>query len=144
MRTRIATIPVILVGLVAVLAVVEQGGARSAESVACSSVYKAGTANLTGNWSSTTSDLSYDLWQNGSCLWWVGGKKCSTVFFGSVFGSTVTGVWADTFTGDNGTLTLSFTSDGKRLTRRGSAGDAFPGRSWTMTDQDRGTTCTSS
>jgi hypothetical protein len=128
MRARFPVIPAVLASLAVALALAEQGGARSAESVACSSKLTAGKVNLTGTW--TAADQSYVLWQKGSCLWWVGGKTNSNVFCGSVFGSTVTGIWADTSERNNGTLTLSFDSEGQRLIRRSSTGSRFPAQLW--------------
>jgi hypothetical protein len=67
--------------------------------------------NLTGRWTTSDSNSTpYYLRQRGTCLWWIGGKGRTNVFFGSVFGSSVTGVWADVFAGTSGTLTLSIVS----------------------------------
>jgi len=122
MRTLIHTIPVVVASALTALALVGQGGARSAEVAKCSSVSLPSGVVLTGTWTST--DGLYYLRQKGSCLWWVGGKTRSNVFFGSV----TTGVWADIFAGTNGDLKLSSDPLGKRLSLRSSTGSLFPAK----------------
>jgi hypothetical protein len=101
------------------LAIGSQAGARPVESTACSSTSPSGPVNLTGRWAASDS-TPYYLRQKGTCLWWIGGKGRTNVFFGSVFGSSVTGVWADVFAGKSGTLTFSISQTGRRLTLRAS------------------------
>jgi hypothetical protein len=114
---------------VVALAVAGQGRARSAESVTCSTATPAGSINLTGKW--TASDgQPYYLRQIGSCLWWAGSRARSNVFFGTVFGSTVTGVWVDVLrrsSGTGGSLTLLISPTKTALYRRSSTG-VFPAR----------------
>lgn len=121
-----------------VLAVVGQGGARSAETVTCSSTTPPRDSlgrpiDLTATWFSNDRQPYY-LRQIGSCLWWAGSKGRTNVFFGMVSGSAVTGVWTDvkpasTSTRTTGTLTLFMTSRNTVLVRRTSiAAGAFPAK----------------
>jgi hypothetical protein len=135
--TLLAGTLVVLV-LVLVLVLAGQGGARSAESVTCSSTTFPRDAagriiNLTGTW--TANGQPYTLRQIGGCLWWTGLQTRSNVFFGTVFGSTVTGVWTDVrsrASGTSGRLTLSLSSQNRVLLRRSSTG-ALPARIWRKT-----------
>jgi hypothetical protein len=109
----------VLACVLVALAIGSQAGARPAESTACSSTSPSGRVNLTGRWAASDS-TPYYLRQKGTCLWWIGGKGRTNVFFGSVFGASVTGVWADVFAGSSGTLTLSISQSGRTLTLRAS------------------------
>ena len=138
MRRLIPKIPMLIAGALVTLALAGQGGARSAESVTCSSTTFPRNAfgrpiDLTGKW--TADGQTYNLRQIGSCLWWAGGKAGSNVFFGTVFGSTVTGVWADVSTRSpiaTGRLTLLINLANTKLDRRSSTG-LFPATSWRKT-----------
>lgn len=128
MRRPTRTAKVAAVALVA-LAVASAGGADTADSVTCSSTVRPADAfgrpiDLTGHWEA--SDGTYTLRQIGSCLWWVGRE--TNVFFGTIFGSSVSGVWADVSTGASGRLTLLIRSN-TSLSRRASTG-RFPAVRW--------------
>lgn len=111
MSTLTAQTTRVLACALVALAIASQAGARPVESTACSSTSPSGPVNLTGRWTTSDSNSTpYYLRQRGTCLWWIGGKGRTNVFFGSVFGSSVTGVWADVFAGTSGTLTLSIVS----------------------------------
>jgi hypothetical protein len=131
-------IPMLLACAVVALVLAGHGGARSAESVTCSSTtlprdYAGRVINLTGTW--TASGQPYVLRQIGGCLWWTGLRTRSNVFFGTVFGSTVTGVWTDVrsrASSTSGRLTLYLVSQNTVLLRRSSTG-ALPARIWRKT-----------
>jgi hypothetical protein len=125
----IATIATLLLSALTALNLADQGGARSAELVKCSSTTPVldslgRSIDLTGTW--TASDRQpYYLRQVGSCLWWSGSKAGSNVFFGTVSTSRVVGQWADVRNrtrGTSGTLTLLMTSGNTVLLRRGPTG----------------------
>ena len=131
-------IPMLLAGALVAVVLAGQGGARSAESVTCSSTTVPRDAagrviNLTGTW--TANRQTYALRQIGGCLWWIGGRTSSNVFFGTVYGSTVTGVWTDVRSrarSTSGRLTLSLSSQNTVLLRRSSTGE-YPARRWQKT-----------
>lgn len=108
---------ILLACMLVALVLVGLGGARSAESVTCSSTTVPRDSlgfriNLTARWTANDG-LPYYLRQVGTCLWWAGGKDGSNVFFGTVSSSTVTGVWTDVrsrSSNTTGTLTLRITS----------------------------------
>jgi len=134
MHRLISHIPMLLAGALVALVLAGQGGARSAEVVSCSSTTASGPVNLTGTWTANDG-LPYYLRQIGSCLWWAGGKAGFNVFFGTVFGSTVTGVWIDVFSRSStasGRLTLLISSRNTKLYLRSSTG-RFPASSWRKT-----------
>jgi hypothetical protein len=128
MQRLIATLAMLLLGVLTALALAGQAGARSAELVKCSSTTPVldslgRSIDLTGTW--TGSDRQpYYVRQVGSCLWWSSAAG-SNAFFARVSSSGVVGQWADVRSrtpGTNGTLTLVMTSDNTVLLRRGSAG----------------------
>jgi hypothetical protein len=132
-------IPLLLTGALVALALAGQGGARSSEQVRCSSTTTPRDSfgrliNLTGKW--TADDRQpYYLRQIGNCLWWTGSRMGANVFFGTVSGSTVVGVWADVrkrSRSASGKLALRITSEMTVLLRTRSTG-AFPARSWRRT-----------
>jgi hypothetical protein len=134
--TTAITIPILLLGVLVALALGEEGGARSAERVTCSSTTPPRDSlgrpiALTGTW--TGSDRrSYSLRQVGSCLWWRGGTTGSNVFFGRVYSSTVVGLWADVrsrSSSTSGELTLLISSENSVLSLRRYTG-SVPARSW--------------
>jgi hypothetical protein len=129
----------LVLGAALVLALAGQGGARTAhttELVKCSTatppVDSLGRPiDLTGSWTASDKQV-YSLRQIGSCLWWSG----PNVFFGSVSGSTLTGVWSDVrsrVSGTNGSLTLLITSQNTVLLRRTSSGALPPVKIWRKT-----------
>jgi hypothetical protein len=134
MRWLTLTIPVLLASSLITLVLASQGGARWAGSVSCSSTTSPRDAfgraiDLTGTWTGDDRQ-QYVLRQIGSCLWWASRTR-PNVFYGTVYGSTVTGVWADLTDrspGTSGTLTLLIRSRNE-LQRRSAVG-TFPARSW--------------
>ena len=129
MRVLVPTVLVIFASVLTALVIVDHSRAGPAESVACSSTLPPGRFDLSGEWTVPVplSPYRYRIKQKGSCVWWAGGKSGVNVFFGSVLGSSVTGVWADLLTGANGTVTFSVSTSGKTLFRRSSTG-GFPAR----------------
>ena len=119
---------------VVTLALAADGATRTAESVTCSSTSvprdnSGKPIALTGRW--IAEDGRYTLRQVGSCLWWVGNAKFSNVFFGNIFQSTITGAWADVFTGRSGSrLTLSIDRAQRTLSRRSASGTPHPSTNW--------------
>jgi hypothetical protein len=134
MRRLTITISVLLTGAVVALALVSRGDARWTGAVSCSSTTLPRDAfgrpiDLTGTWTGDDRQ-QYVLRQIGSCLWW-SSRTRPNVFYGTVFGSTVTGAWADLTDrspGTSGTLTLLITS--RNALQRRSATGTFPARSW--------------
>jgi hypothetical protein len=127
MRRLTHGIPVLLTAALVAVVLSGQGATRTAESVTCSSTTRPpGGINLTGNWKSNDRKV-YSLFQKGSCLWWVGGSERSNVFFGTVFGRTVTGIWTNVSSHSFDGLTLVIASR-RKLVRRGSAGGFRPTR----------------
>lgn len=137
MRRLMPMIPILLAAALVALALAAQGGARSAGSVSCSSTTSPRDAfgrpiDLSGTWTGDDRQ-QYTMRQIGSCLWWAGRTR-PNVFYGTVFGSTVTGVWADVSersSATSGTLTLLVRS--RDVLQRRSATGAFPARRWTRT-----------
>jgi hypothetical protein len=116
----------LLTAALVALALPGQGGTKASEGVTCSSTTQPSSGrSLTGKWNANNGGGVYSLFQKGTCLWWVGGS--SNVFFGTVFGSTVTGIWADVALRKSGGLTLVLLSP-NTLIRRGSAGEFRPTR----------------
>jgi hypothetical protein len=134
-----AMIPILALGALVALALAGQGGARSAELVKCSSTAPpldslGRPIDLTGTWGASDRQQYY-LRQIGSCLWWTGSKAGSNVFFGTVSGSSVVGVWADVngrSSSSSGKLALLLTSENSVLLRRSYTG-SVPARSWRKT-----------
>ena len=132
-------IPALLAGALVALVLAGPGVGRSNESVTCSSTSVPRDSFgrpiiLTGTWIGSDRQ-PYSLRQIGSCLWWAGAKGRSNVFFGTIFGSTVTGQWADLSTttiATSGRLTLLISSSMRGLSRRSSTG-VFTTRSWKKT-----------
>jgi hypothetical protein len=132
-------IAMLLAGALVALVLAGPGGGRSTESVTCSSTSvphdsSGRLINLTGTWIGSDRQL-YSLRQIGSCLWWAGGPSRSNVFFGTIFGSTVTGQWADLSgptIATSGRVTLLISSSMRGLLRRSFTG-SFPARSWKKT-----------
>jgi hypothetical protein len=108
-RLVVAVLPA-SAGVLAALVLACPAGARSTESVTCSTTAVV-LFNFSGSWTSDTA-ITFALRQKGTCLWWVGRRN---VFFGSAFGFTVSGVWADVGTGQSGTLTVSLDPTKTRL-----------------------------
>jgi hypothetical protein len=126
MPARSHSLLALLAGAMIALVIVAQGQTTGAESVTCSSAARpAGRViDLSGSWKDST-QRTYTFSQVGTCLWWAGGTGNSVVFFGTVFGSTITGTWADVSNRKFGGITLVIRSSTK-LIRRGSAGDFRP------------------
>jgi hypothetical protein len=130
-------IPAVLACAVVALVLTGLGGARSAESVTCSSTTAVPrdslgkNVDLTGRWISNTGRPFY-LRQVGNCLWWTGDKARTNVFVGTVLVPTVTGIWTDVLSRSkrtNGTLTLLLTSQNNALlVRRTSTSGLFPAK----------------
>jgi hypothetical protein len=116
---------ILLACVLVALVLVGLGGARSAESVTCSSRTVARDSlglriNLTGTWTADEGPPYY-LRQVGTCLF-ADAKDRSNVFFGTVSSSTVTGIWTDVrgkSPNTTGTLTLRITSRNTVLLPRG-------------------------
>ena len=126
MRKPVHFIPLLLAGILVTLSLAGRGQTTSAESVTCSSTSRtSGATDLSGSWTDT-SGQRYTLFQRGSCLWWSGAQG-SNVFFGTVFGSTVTGAWANVSNRTSGAITFVFLAP-RTLLQRGSAGAFRPGR----------------
>ena len=124
MRMLTRTILVLLTAALVTLTFAGQAGTRTAaESVTCSSTTVVPGVNLTGKWKDNYGQV-YSLFQKGSCLWWT--SRSSNLFFGTVFGSTVTGIWADVSLRRSYGLTLVILSSGKTLIRRGFASSVLP------------------
>jgi len=134
MRKLSFTIPFLLAAAVVALVLAAQGGARFTGAVSCSSTTSPRDAfgrpiDLTGSWTGDDRQ-QYVLRQIGSCLWWASRTR-PNVFYGTVYGSTVTGVWADLgnrSAGTSGTLTLLIRSRNE-LQRRSAVG-TFPAKTW--------------
>lgn len=139
MHRLTTTISALLAVALVALVLAGTGGGRSTESVTCSSTTlprdsSGRPINLTGTWIGSDRQ-PYSLRQIGSCLWWAGSQGRSNVFFGTIFGSTVTGQWAElsgTTTASSGRLTLLISSSNRGLLRRSSTG-TFSTRSWKKT-----------
>ena len=141
MRKLTSTISILLAGAIVALALAGQGEARSAQSVRCSSATPPRDSlgrpiDLTGTWTANDGQPYY-LRQIGSCLWWTGSKGGSNVLFGTVYGSTVVGEWADVRSRSarkSGSLTLLITAGNTILTlRTGTSTGALPARRWQKT-----------
>jgi hypothetical protein len=132
----IAQIPVVLACALVALVLAGLGGARSAESVSCSSTTFPTDSlgrriDLTGKWKADNGRLYY-LRQIGNCLWWAGNRARANVFVGTVLVPTVTGFWTDVLSRSkrtSGTLTLLLTSQNTvLLPRRTTSAGLFPAR----------------